>query len=956
MDKYALLQRAKLHLDFIHANSTTHSFLFGALAELLDNARDAGAARLDVFSVDSETLQGGFMLYFLDDGCGMSPDEAPDIIYFGTSKKQLSTSTFIGQYGNGLKSGSMRIGKDFILFTKKEETMTCLFFSQTFCEKEGLTEVVVPIPSWSTRTRESVADDPQKFFTELSIIYKYSPFKNEAELMQQFDMIYGRCGTLLVIYNLKLLLSGEPELDVKTDKEDILMAEALEDLPERRSFRAYTAILYFDPRMRIFIQAKRVQTKHLYYSLYKPRKYQYAPSSFKGKFKTEVKEAEEAIKMAELRFKELQVKGSQPNRISLSSTEDGLQRAREDVEAKHKNLREKQRALRKARTISLFFGVHIEDQRQAGMFIYSNNRLIKMHEKVGPQLKMKSLLGAGVIGIVNIPLEIMEPSHNKQEFLNVQEYSHLLKVMGQYLVQYCKDTGISNRNLTLFWDEFKYQHSKDMDRSLESLQCRRRQAMAIPFILQCDLCLKWRVLPSPSNYEEEFPDMWICANNPNNLENSCNQPEHLPPIPLGTMSRRPPSKDETERQLQESVQRYQNRLADIQPQTPQFIAVSRIPEFKPSCLSSEQKEKSTLGRLRPSVVDRIQGTPPSSVQFSSSQRVLKRSPEDADSDVEFVCMTKIRKRAVRRSVKHQQQSHVPDLSENLKLMEASQVSSWETMKKQSENLVQECKASPEVETSSRDPAVILVWDETSTEVSLKQERMEVPLPKTEKQELCDDTLVMKRNPSALNWKRCPGLQMEDLSPHFGHKVSSVNGNCQLSSLMPSQSISTKETARKLMANLREILLYFIPEFHLSSEFECTSMEELLTNPELEQCPESMNEKLKVCFNKIQNIYMVQYERRLKRKMQSIIYEANRREMLNEVFLGQCEQKRKKTEDKLNNLRAKLSSLLQKLQLGGPAGDLEQIDAYLEALLKEDHLPTTLNRRTLESGQAKNTEQ
>lgn len=35
----------------------------------------------------------------------------------------------------------MRIGKDFILFTKKEETMTCVFFSQTFCEGEGLSEV-----------------------------------------------------------------------------------------------------------------------------------------------------------------------------------------------------------------------------------------------------------------------------------------------------------------------------------------------------------------------------------------------------------------------------------------------------------------------------------------------------------------------------------------------------------------------------------------------------------------------------------------------------------------------------------------------------------------------------------------------------------------------------------------------------------------------------------------------
>lgn len=39
----------------------------------------------------------------------------------------------------------MRIGKDFILFTKKEETMTCVFFSQTFCETEGLSEVRVEI-------------------------------------------------------------------------------------------------------------------------------------------------------------------------------------------------------------------------------------------------------------------------------------------------------------------------------------------------------------------------------------------------------------------------------------------------------------------------------------------------------------------------------------------------------------------------------------------------------------------------------------------------------------------------------------------------------------------------------------------------------------------------------------------------------------------------------------------
>lgn len=40
-------------------------------------------------------------------------------------------------------SGSMRIGKDFILFTKKDNKLTCLFLSRTFHEEEGLDEVRV---------------------------------------------------------------------------------------------------------------------------------------------------------------------------------------------------------------------------------------------------------------------------------------------------------------------------------------------------------------------------------------------------------------------------------------------------------------------------------------------------------------------------------------------------------------------------------------------------------------------------------------------------------------------------------------------------------------------------------------------------------------------------------------------------------------------------------------------
>ena len=39
MSKYEHLHSAHLGRQYLHTNSTTHEFLFGALAELVDNAR-----------------------------------------------------------------------------------------------------------------------------------------------------------------------------------------------------------------------------------------------------------------------------------------------------------------------------------------------------------------------------------------------------------------------------------------------------------------------------------------------------------------------------------------------------------------------------------------------------------------------------------------------------------------------------------------------------------------------------------------------------------------------------------------------------------------------------------------------------------------------------------------------------------------------------------------------------
>jgi hypothetical protein len=58
----------------------------------------------------------------------------------------------------------------------------------------------------------------------MELILKYSPFKTEAQFMKEFDKIESSSGTLVIIYNLKLLDSGQPELDVKSDQYDIILS------------------------------------------------------------------------------------------------------------------------------------------------------------------------------------------------------------------------------------------------------------------------------------------------------------------------------------------------------------------------------------------------------------------------------------------------------------------------------------------------------------------------------------------------------------------------------------------------------------------------------------------------------------------------------------------------------------------------------------------------------------
>lgn len=68
---------------------------------------------------------------------------------FGYSDKTAVNGVApIGIYGNGFKSGSMRLGRDAIVFSKSKSTSCVGMLSQTYLEKISANQIIVPIVSF----------------------------------------------------------------------------------------------------------------------------------------------------------------------------------------------------------------------------------------------------------------------------------------------------------------------------------------------------------------------------------------------------------------------------------------------------------------------------------------------------------------------------------------------------------------------------------------------------------------------------------------------------------------------------------------------------------------------------------------------------------------------------------------------------------------------------------------
>lgn len=60
-------------------------------------------------------------------------------------------------------------------------------------------QVIVPLPSWDWTTKQPLTSDPEKYAIEKELIFKYSPFKNEQQLMEQFNKIESSSGKHMTV-------------------------------------------------------------------------------------------------------------------------------------------------------------------------------------------------------------------------------------------------------------------------------------------------------------------------------------------------------------------------------------------------------------------------------------------------------------------------------------------------------------------------------------------------------------------------------------------------------------------------------------------------------------------------------------------------------------------------------------------------------------------------------------
>ncbi|KAK4434280.1 MORC family CW-type zinc finger protein 3 [Sesamum alatum] len=412
-----------------HAHS---SWIFGAIAELVDNSRDAKATKLEVTisMIYSKTASKDIpMLSVIDDGHGMSHTDIIKMVSFGRRHPETDDQDHIGRYGIGFKTGAMRLGKDALVLTQTANSRSIAFLSQSL--NEGRDNVEIPIVSYRRTGQYMEVDasvhneDSAKY--NLKIIKKFSPF--DKYLIGEKAGIFNAegTGTQIYIWNLdewgstyslqwEAGMTGgssfhQGGIFIRSRRIRSRPGQISQMVPLDYSLKSYLEVIFLDPRMKIYVQGALVK--------------------------------------------------SRPLAKSLNNTvvENGC-------------------VLGKPVQLTLGLSQLEWEQANCGMFLYWHGRLIEAYKRVGSMIHNGDC-GRGIIGVIDVT-DLMDDSNgevwvhnNKQGFQDCEAYAELERWLGEkadeYLDKYVDKIQLRKGNV-------KYKPDHEW--------------------VQCDKCRKWRMLSS----------------------------------------------------------------------------------------------------------------------------------------------------------------------------------------------------------------------------------------------------------------------------------------------------------------------------------------------------------------------------------------------------------------------------------------------------------------------------
>uniref|UniRef100_A0A0E0CK96 Morc S5 domain-containing protein n=1 Tax=Oryza meridionalis TaxID=40149 RepID=A0A0E0CK96_9ORYZ len=384
------MDHIRVHPRFLHSNATSHKWALGAFAELLDNSLDEVANGATYVNIDmlENKKDGTRMVSVEDDGGGMDPDKMRHCMSLGYSAKSKVKDT-IGQYGNGFKTSTMRLGADVLVLSRscgnggRRRTQSIGMLSYTFLRETRKDDIIVPMIDyekgqqyWKRMMRTTSID----WQTSLATIIEWSPYSSEAELLQEFSSIKEQ-GTRIIIYNLWENEQGELELDFDTDVNDIQIRGCNRDQKNiqlakqfpnsrhfftyRHSLRSYASILYLrvPSVFQMILRGKEIEHHNIIGDMMMKNHVIYKPVMTDG-FPRDI---------------------DMMTDVTIGFVKD----------AKH----------------------HIPIQ---GFNVYHKNRLIKPFWRVWA---LPGIQGRGVIGVLEV--NFVEPAHDKQDFERTNSFARL---------------------------------------------------------------------------------------------------------------------------------------------------------------------------------------------------------------------------------------------------------------------------------------------------------------------------------------------------------------------------------------------------------------------------------------------------------------------------------------------------------------------------------------------------